>query len=207
MGVGGFARANIAVKVLLVLFLLHAVVFPDLEQYQGKGMGWRLVLYPLTALIVPVVWLLRGRRPQPYPHHIDLVVALPFLLDTAGNTFNLFDTITWWDDFMHLLNWIPWVMVAGFIARYRPLGRLNVAFLAWGYGAITHILWEEGEYLSFVQNNPKESTGAYRDTMGDLILSLTGGLIGAVLLATVLWQPVERWIATCSAEEALASTA
>ena len=49
------SRANIAVKVLLVAFLLHAVAFPDLEQYQGKGMGWRLVLYPLTAAIVPVV--------------------------------------------------------------------------------------------------------------------------------------------------------
>ena len=124
-------KINIAVKVLLLAFLLHAVVFSDLAQYQGKGMGWRLVLYPLTAAIVPVVWLLRGRRPRPYPHHIDIVVALPFLLDTAGNTFNLFDTITWWDDFMHALNWIPWVMVAGFVARYRPLGRVNVALLAW----------------------------------------------------------------------------
>lgn len=200
-------RANIAVKVLLVLFLLHAVAFPDLEQYQGKGMGWRLVLYPLTVLIVPAIWWLRGRRPTPYPHHIDLVVALPFLLDTAGNTFNLFDTITWWDDFMHLLNWIPWVMVAGFIARYRALGRLNVALLAWGYGAITHILWEEGEFLAFVQDNPGESTGAYRDTMGDLILSLAGGMIGAVLLATVLWEPVDRLIATCSAEAVPAGTA
>ena len=52
---------------------------------------------------------------------------------------------------MHVLNWIPWVMVAGFIARYWPLGRVHVALLAWGYGAITHILWEEGEYLAFVQ--------------------------------------------------------
>ena len=190
------SRANIAVKVLLVAFLLHAVAFPDLEQYQGKGMGWRLVLYPLTAAIVPVVWVLRGRRPLPYPHHIDLVVALPFLLDTAGNTFNLFDSITWWDDFMHVLNWIPWVMVAGFIARYRPLGRLNVLMLAWGYGAITHILWEEGEFLAFVQDNKNESGTAYRDTMGDLILSLAGGLIGAVVLATVLWQPVERLMKT-----------
>jgi hypothetical protein len=184
--------ANIAVKVLLIAFLLHAVLFPHLAQYQDKGIGWRLVLYPLTAAIVPVVWLARGRRPRPYPHHVDLVVALPFMLDTAGNAFNLFDTITWWDDFMHALNWIPWVMVAGFIARYWPLGRVNVAMLAWGYGAITHILWEEGEYLAFVQENKNESAGAYRDTMGDLILSLAGGLIGAVLVATVLWRPVER---------------
>jgi hypothetical protein len=201
------AGCNIAVKVLLVAFLLHGVLFPDLPQYQGKGMGWRLLLYPLTALLVPIIWYLRGRRPQPYPHHLDLVVALPFLLDTAGNTFDLFDRIGWWDDFMHVLNWIPWVMVAGFIARYRPLGKLNVAVLAWGYGAITHILWEEAEFLAFVQDNPNESTGAYRDTMGDLILSLAGGLIGAVLLSTVLWNPVGRWTTTCSAEPALAGTA
>jgi hypothetical protein len=67
-----------------------------------------------------------------------------------------------------------------------------VALLAWGYGAITHILWEEAEYLAFVQANKNESGTAYRDTMGDLILSLAGGLIGAVLVATVLWRPVER---------------
>jgi hypothetical protein len=186
------ANSNIAIKVLLVAFLAHGAIYSDLPQYQGKGMGWRLLLYPLTTLIVPLVWVARRRLPRPYPHHIDIVVALPFLLDTAGNTFNLFDRITWWDDFMHVLNWIPWVMVAGFIARYRPLGRLNVAMLAWGYGAITHILWEEGEYLAFVQDNASESTTAYRDTMGDLILSLTGGLIGAIVVATWLWGPVGR---------------
>ncbi|HEY5424506.1 MAG TPA: hypothetical protein VIK05_13585, partial [Ilumatobacteraceae bacterium] len=114
---------------------------------------------------------------------------------------------SWWDDFMHVLNWTPWVMVAGFIARYWPLGRVNVALIAWGHGAITHILWEEGEYLAFVQANKTESATAYRDTMGDLILSLTGGLIGAVLVATVLWRPVERWTATCSAEAVFAGTA
>ena len=124
------SRVNIAVKVLLVAFLLHALVYPDLPQYQGKGIGWRLLLYPLTALIVPIVWLARGRRPRPYPHHIDIVVALPFLLDTAGNAFNLFDSISWWDDFMHVLNWIPWVMVAGYRC-YWPLGRANVALFAW----------------------------------------------------------------------------
>lgn len=188
------AIANYFTKVALIGFLLHGVIFADLPQYQGKGMGWRLLLYPLTAVIVPIIWLLKGRLPRPYPHHIDLVVALPFMLDTAGNAFNMFDSVTWWDDFMHVLNWIPWVMVAGFIARYRPLGRLNVALIAWGYGAITHILWEEGEFLAFVQGNANESTTAYRDTMGDLILSLTGGLIGSILVATVLWEPVSRLI-------------
>ncbi len=187
--------ANWVTKGLLVAFLLHGVLFADLPQYQGKGMGWRLLLYPLTTLLVPVVWHVRGRRPRPYPHHLDLVVALPFMLDTAGNAFNLFDSIGWWDDFMHVLNWIPWVMVAGFIARYSAhLGRWAVFVIAWGYGAITHILWEEAEYVTFVAANPNESTTAYRDTMGDLILSLSGGLIGAVLMTTVLWHPVARLV-------------
>jgi hypothetical protein len=184
---------NWAVKVLLMLLLLHGALFPDLPQYVGKGMGWRLLLYPLTIVLTPLVWLLRGRRPQPFPHHVDIVVALPFLLDTAGNAANLFDSISWWDDFMHVLNWIPWVMVAGFIARYWPhLGRWNVLIVAWGYGAITHILWEEGEFLTFVAANPNESGTAYRDTMGDLILSLSGGLIGAVLVTTWLWRPLSQ---------------
>jgi hypothetical protein len=87
--------ANLSTKVLLVGFLLHGVLYPDLPQYQGKGMGWRLLLYPLAALLVPLVWRLRGRRPRPYPHPIDLVVAFPFMFDTAGNAFNLFDRIGW----------------------------------------------------------------------------------------------------------------
>lgn len=184
-----FARLNLAAKVALVAALAHGAVFSDMDRYQGKGWGWRLIFYPLSGLLVPLVWWLRGRKPDRYPHHLDLVVLVPFLLDTLGNSFNVFDTITWWDDFMHVLNWIPWVMVAGFLARYRPLGRVNVALLAWGYGAITHILWEEAEYLAFIKKNPDELLGVYRDTMGDLILSLTGGLIGSVLVATVLWAP------------------
>jgi hypothetical protein len=95
---------------------------------------------------------------------------------------------------MHLANCIPWVMVAGFIARYHQhLGRWAVFVIAWGYGAITHILWEEAEYLAFVADNPNESKSAYSDTMGDLILSLSGGLIGAALVATLLWHAVPRW--------------
>jgi hypothetical protein len=33
--------------------------------------------------------------------------VLPFLFDTAGNAANLYDTVSWWDDAMHVATWIP----------------------------------------------------------------------------------------------------
>ena len=49
-------------KALLVGLLLHAVLAPDLPQYQAKGMGWRLALYPLVAVAVPLLHRARAGR-------------------------------------------------------------------------------------------------------------------------------------------------
>jgi hypothetical protein len=182
---------NLAAKAALILLLVHAVVFPDLPQYQGKGIGWRLALYPLSTVLVPVIWWIRCRRSPPstaYPDLIDLCVVLPFLIDTAGNAANAYDSITWWDDLMHVITWIPWVTAFGLTLRYLPLARWNVAALTVGFGATTHILWEYAEYVSFVQGNPNEAATAYRDTIGDLMASLGGSVLGAALVATLLWR-------------------
>lgn len=182
---------NLVAKAALLALLVHAALFPDLPQYQGKGIGWRLLFYPLSTVVVPVVWWIRTRRgpvTTAYPDLIDICVVAPFLIDTAGNAANLYDSITWWDDLMHVVTWIPWVTAVGLTLRYLPLGRLNVAALTVGFGAVTHILWEFLEYVSFVQGNPSESATAYRDTIGDLMASLAGSFIGATLVATLLWE-------------------
>jgi hypothetical protein len=183
------ATINIAAKVALIALLLHAAAFPDLPQYRGKAIGFRLALYPVSALLVPAIrWAWRKRTTSPYPHLIDLCVCLPFLTDTAGNAANLFDTLTWFDDFLHVFNWIIWVSAFGLTLRYLRLGRLNVAALTVGFGAVTHILWEIGEYLTFISNNPNELATAYTDTIGDLAGSLTGSFVGGLLVATALWN-------------------
>ncbi len=184
-------RTNLAVKVLLVLLLLHAVVFPDLPQYDGKGIVPRLIFYPTSIWLVPLVWWLvwhRRGRTLPYPHLIDLCVALPFTIDTAGNTANLYDTIDWWDDLMHFVTWVPWVVAAGLVVRERVhLRRLDVFAITLGFGAVTHIVWEVLEYLAFIRNNENELAGAYTDTIGDLVMSLAGSITGAMLVVTVLY--------------------
>lgn len=188
------ARTNVFVKLALIALLVHGVLFPDLPQYQGKGMGWRLLTYPLSTLVVPAIWFVwtrsaeRRERGGGYPHLIDICVVLPFLIDTAGNTANLYDTVEWWDDAMHVVTWIPWVTAVGLALRRLPLGRLNVAALTVGFGAVTHIIWEVLEYLTFVRGNPNEAATAYEDTIGDLVMSLSGSFLGALLVVTLLWN-------------------
>ena len=67
------------------------------------------------------------------------------------------------------------------------LGRLNTAALLVGFGCVTAVLWEFGEYYTFIRGGPEEKT-AYTDTLFDLAMGLTGSTVAAVLTATVLWR-------------------
>ena len=172
---------DLALKAALVLLLLHAVVFPDLPQYQGKGIGWRLLLYPISSILVPLGWFVARLTRAGYPYLIDIFVGLPFLIDTAGNAANFYDRIDWWDDAMHFVTWVPWVLAFGLVVRRRPnLRRFDVAAITIGFGAATHIVWELLEYLAFIRDNPNEYQSAYRDTMGDLTMSLLGSITTSV---------------------------
>ena len=182
--------ANLTAKVLLVVLLAHGVLRPDLPQYQGKAMDTRLLAFGLSVALVPLVWRLLARRRanHSYPHIVDLCVVLPFLMDTAGNALNLYDRIAWFDDAMHLATWIPWVVAFGLGLHYAPaLPRWAHFAVVLGFGAVTHILWELGEYVTFIHDSPELAT-AYTDTLGDLTMSLTGSGVGAALCATVAWR-------------------
>ena len=87
-------RLALVVDVALKLALIAALAFgtlSDLERFDGKAFGARLIAYPLATLIVPAGWWLGSRRP-PYPYAADILFTLPFLIDTLGNVFDLYDT-------------------------------------------------------------------------------------------------------------------
>ena len=73
---------DLAVKAALVGLLLFAVARPDLPQFHGKAMVARALLYPISALIVPVVWWLR-RRPRPWDD-LNHFVNWAFLVAAFG---------------------------------------------------------------------------------------------------------------------------
>ena len=169
---------DVAVKLSLVILLAFGA-FSGLERFAGKAFGWRLVGYSIAALIVPAIWTLRGRR-SPYPFAADILFVLPFLIDTAGNALDLYDTIDWWDDANHFVNW---ALLSGALAAALVrvhLKRAELFSLVVGFGGVTAILWEIGEYFAFIRNSSELDT-AYTDTLGDLTLGLGGSTLAATL--------------------------
>ena len=170
---------NVGTKVLLVGLLLFSV-FSDLERFNGKAMLARALTYPLAALVVPVIWYPRG-RPRPYPHLVDALIVLPFVIDTGGNVLDLY-SVYWFDDVAHFLNWAILVSAFALVLRRTRLGRLPAWGLAVGFGAATEILWEIGEYVVMKLGSSGLQL-TYVDTIGDLALGGCGTLLGATLVS------------------------
>jgi hypothetical protein len=84
-----------ALKLLLVLLLCLSLLMPDLEQYAGKGMSWRILVFPIAAGIIPVLWHVTGSR-TPYPFLADRLIVLPPLLDELWNTLDSITTDAPW---------------------------------------------------------------------------------------------------------------
>jgi hypothetical protein len=47
------------------------------------------------------------------------------------------------------------------------------------------VLWELGEYLTFLRTNEEERATLYTDTIGDMTFGLTGSLLAAAAIYAV----------------------
>ncbi len=173
--------------------LAVAAFVPNLEQFEGKGFGARLIAYPVMMLALPVgysLWSRRQSESHPTPWDAYALIWLPFLIDVTGNTLNLYDSITWWDDANHFVNWF--LLSAGIgliVSRTSVTQPWALLWLTAGFGALLAIVWEVGEYFAFIRFG-SELDGAYEDTLGDEVL----GTVGALLAGA--WMAVRRKRAT-----------
>jgi hypothetical protein len=172
--------ADLAIKLVTVGLLVWAILSPDLPQFQGKAFTGRAIAYPIALLVIPIGWWLLGRRRIPFPVAADILFGLPFLIDVAGNALNLYDTVEWWDDANHLVNWVLQASAVGLLLRHGGWTPATRAGLAFGYAVTSAVLWELAEFVTFVPNSP-EAASAYADTLLDLALGMVGGLIGAIV--------------------------
>jgi hypothetical protein len=178
----GFLAIDVAVKLAAAGLLAWAVLSPDLPQFQGKAFAGRAIAYPVALLALPILWWLLARHRFPFPVVADILIGLPFLIDVVGNALNLYDTVEWWDDLNHLVNWALHTAAIGLLLRHGTWTPPTRVALAFCWAVTTAVLWEFAEYVTFVPNSP-EATTAYSDTLLDLALGMLGGLIAAVLVA------------------------
>lgn len=171
---------NMAVKAALFASFFVALVFrPDVVD--GKAMELRAPLFLAPAIVVPL--LARYRGWEPYPHTADALASAPFLVDTLGNLLGFYDSFVATDDVLHVVNWVLLTM-AVHAFRFRGVHtNRSAVFIGYGFGAIAIIWWEVLEWA--VSTDGFGGAGGldltYGDTIGDLLLSSTGGLIGSVL--------------------------
>lgn len=180
---------NLAVKAALVTSFAVAIGFEP-STVEGKAMGFRAPLFLAPAIGIPILARLRGW--EPYPHTADALASAPFLIDTLGNLFGFYDNYPVTDDVLHALNWV--LLVGAFHAfRFRNVtDRRDALLLGYGFGALAIVWWEAMEWA--VSEDGFGGAGGlaltYGDTVGDLVLSSTGGLLGSILGVSLLGPAV-----------------
>lgn len=179
------AMANYAIKIALFASFFVAMVIPP-DVVAGKAMGFRAPLFLASAVLVPIIAKLRGWKP--YPHAADALLAAPFLVDTLGNLLGFYDAYLVTDDVLHAVNWVLLVM-AYHAFRFRNVNhRGDAVLLGYGFGAVAIVWWEILEWA--VSEDGFGGAGGlqltYGDTIGDLFLSSTGGLVGSLIGLYVL---------------------
>jgi hypothetical protein len=198
----GWLWIDVAIKLATVALLAWAVASPDLPQFEGKAFTGRALAYPVALLVVPAAWWLFARRSIQFPVVPDILIGLPFLIDVLGNALNLYDTIDAWDDLNHLVNWFLHTAAIGLLLRHGSWGFWTRVALGLCWAVTTAVLWEFAEFATFVQDSPEAAT-AYADTLGDLALGMTGGLVAAILTARL---PMLRPLAPALPPPAAGST-
>jgi hypothetical protein len=182
----------VAVFLATVGQLVLATFATGLPQFSGKGFGARLVAYPLLMLVVPALWALQQRLRRttaPLPWTGFVLIMAPFLVDVTGNTLNLYDTVAWWDDANHLVNWF--LLCAGIGVLLLPAGispRWTIGWLVTGLGALLAIGWELGEWYTFIRHGTELAT-AYEDTLGDEALGTVGAGLAGLLVTRLAGRP------------------
>lgn len=124
----------------------------------------------------------RLHRPlAPFPCGADLLISLTGFSDILGNRLDLYDTVTRFDDWMHLMNT---GLITGGVVLLTTGPRASTAGIvvrALGIGMTLALGWEIYEYLAFVTRSPELPTG-YADTIGDLGLGWLGSLLAGLLV-------------------------
>ncbi|HET7196190.1 MAG TPA: hypothetical protein VFI99_14495 [Nocardioides sp.] len=172
---------DMAAKVVLLIMLGLALIHPDLGHMEDKASGLRALTYPMLAFALPATWWLCRRDGASFPWMSDLMVTTTLFTDILGNRMNLFDTLEWFDDWVHVMN--PGLLTAAVILLTVPPTSTLTATLerALAFAMTAAVAWEVAEYAAFISRST-EKQSAYADTLADLTLGAAGAVVAALII-------------------------
>jgi len=171
-------------KAAVIALAVDAFINSESARYHGKGSRVRAIGYTGGLLVAPLAWRVRGRR-DPYPRALDLAVTLPLLVDAGGNAIGLYQNAHV-DDLVHFSNGALTASVIGALATPRVRTPWEAAGIAVATGGTLAALWEIAEWTG-LKLGAKGMDLSYDDTMEDLIETIGGSILGAVI--TLLRHP------------------
>jgi hypothetical protein len=167
--------------------LAVATFVPGIERFEDKAFGARLAAYPVMMLLVPAIWWLAvgRRRPDVTPPYVAFaLIMLGFLVDTTGNSLDFYDSLVWWDDLNHFVNWFFLLSGIGLIIARNLEPRWAQVLLVAGLGCLLALGWEIGEWYTFIRHGTELDT-AYEDTLADMTLGSCGAFLAALVVTRV----------------------
>ncbi len=180
------AGMDVAAKLGLVVLLAMSLLFPEMGNVEDKAAGLRAVAYPMLAFTLPLVWWVFWRERTSFPWVADLMVTSTCFTDTLGNRLDLYDSVVWFDDVMHLVN-TGLLSAAVVLLTMRHSSTLAAVLeRSLAFGATSAVVWELAEYFAFIANS-SDKRHAYTDTLGDQALNVSGAVLAGVIVHR-LWQ-------------------
>ncbi|QIX27498.1 hypothetical protein ncot_13425 [Nocardioides sp. JQ2195] len=177
---------DVAAKAALLLMLVVAFIDPEMGNMKDKGAGARAIAYPMLAFTVPVIWSVWWKERASFPWLADLMITLTCFSDILGNRMDLYDTIVWFDDWMHFFNTGVITAAVILLTMHHTSGLGATIERSLAVGVTGAVVWELAEYAAFLSKS-WERRAAYTDTLGDLALGTIGAVLAAVLVHH-LWQ-------------------
>ena len=152
-----------------------------------KGTFSRILTFLAIFPVLLVPYIINKTKFKLLEPEIFLYYAFIFLADFLGCVVNLYNTLSWYDLFVHFLS-VVITFLFGIIILKRMNGydkkyKIMNTIFALGVVAIIAVLWEIFEFGAdnILKTNLQHNldTGV-NDTMSDMIVATLGGFIGMI---------------------------
>ncbi len=180
---------------LILEIILLLTLWNIIQSHQWQKLG--LVALAIGTLILPFIltWLANHLRIQLPPGFQLLTLIFLFLTQYLGEIKGFYQSLWWWDLFLHGAFGIYGVVIAFYILKPHLEKREGItdkkysillSIFAFSFSVTSSALWELFEFVGDLLLPVKMVKGGLEDTMTDLIL----GAIGAALTSLIYYF---RW--------------